>query len=272
MAAFDVTFWGTRGSVPCAGPETIVYGGYTPCVEVRAGDRVFVLDAGTGIIPLGRKLMAEGVRKVTLFLSHLHHDHTAGLPFFAPLFDPSVEIEVLFGNFGGDTAKAALDQVFAPPFFPKKLSEIAPGIVHAGFRAGEVLTFGDVSIRTRALHHPGGCTALRFERAGVSLTYATDVEHLGSEPDPEMVQFVRGTDLLIYDTMLTEIEAANCVGWGHSTWGGGAQLAEVAEVRRLAGFHHNPTFDDVRLAALEAELQARLPGAFYARQGQRLLL
>ena len=270
MNAFKLTFWGTRGSVPVAGPDTVLYGGNTPCVEVRAGDQLFVLDAGTGIVPLGRKLMRDGVRKITLLLTHLHHDHIGGLPFFAPLADPAVDVEVLVGNLDGSSARESLDRVFCPPFFPLPLSEMAPGVRHRGFAAGETLRFGDVAIHTTALNHPGGCTAFRFERAGHSLTYATDVEHLAPDADPEMIRFAAGTDLLIYDTMLTEQEAAQCVGWGHSTSRGGAALAVAAGVGRLAAFHHHPAHDDAKLAQLEAALRRRLPTSFYAREGQSL--
>ena len=51
-----VKFWGVRGSYPTPGPGTVKYGGNTACVEIRIGERTIVLDAGTGIIPLGREL------------------------------------------------------------------------------------------------------------------------------------------------------------------------------------------------------------------------
>ena len=51
-----VKFWGVRGSYPTPGAGTIKYGGNTSSVEVRAGERTIILDAGTGIIPLGREL------------------------------------------------------------------------------------------------------------------------------------------------------------------------------------------------------------------------
>ena len=149
---------------------------------------------------------------------------------------------------------------------------MAPRVMHRGFVAGETLQFGDVAIQTRALNHPGGCTAFRFERAGACVTYATDVEHLGPEPDPEMIRFVTGSDLLIYDTMLNEQEATQCVGWGHSTSVGGAALALAAGISRLAAFHHNPAHDDRMLAQLEAALRQRLPDSFYAREGQCVAL
>jgi phosphoribosyl 1,2-cyclic phosphodiesterase len=56
---FTITFWGVRGSRPVPVPETIKYGGITPCVEVRIGKRLIILDAGTGITNLGTKLMQE---------------------------------------------------------------------------------------------------------------------------------------------------------------------------------------------------------------------
>jgi phosphoribosyl 1,2-cyclic phosphodiesterase len=56
-----ITFWGTRGSAPAPGPDTVRYGGNTPCLEVRAvPGSVVVLDAGTGIRGLGASL-APGI-------------------------------------------------------------------------------------------------------------------------------------------------------------------------------------------------------------------
>ena len=79
-----VKFWGVRGSYPAPGAGTVRYGGNTACVEIRAGERTIILDAGTGIIPLGRELARRRAPEVVLLFSHLHHDHTQGLPFFLP--------------------------------------------------------------------------------------------------------------------------------------------------------------------------------------------
>src|SRR5437763_491701 len=86
--------WGCRGSLAAPGPDTVRYGGNTSCVEVRAGSDVIVLDAGTGIRPLGLALQAEGVTRVHLLLSHLHMDHLQGLGFFAPLFNSDAEVHL----------------------------------------------------------------------------------------------------------------------------------------------------------------------------------
>src|SRR3974390_2177977 len=81
-----VKFWGVRGSVPSPGPETVRYGGNTSCVEVRVGNEIIILDAGTGLRILGRKLVADFGREplnLVLLLTHTHWDHIQGLPFFS---------------------------------------------------------------------------------------------------------------------------------------------------------------------------------------------
>src|SRR5262249_61236492 len=86
-AAMKVTLWGVRGSLASPGADTARYGGNTSCVEVRGDDgAVVILDAGTGIRPLGRSLPSS-VRRIDLLLTHLHMDHIQGLGFFTPLFD-----------------------------------------------------------------------------------------------------------------------------------------------------------------------------------------
>src|SRR3954469_8651263 len=89
-----VTFWGTRGSLATPGPETARYGGNTACAEVRgAGGTVLVLDAGTGIRRLGAAL-PRSLARVDILLTHLHMDHIQGLGFFAPLYNPAMEVHL----------------------------------------------------------------------------------------------------------------------------------------------------------------------------------
>ena len=58
-----IKFWGVRGSYPAPGAGTVKYGGNTACVEINAGGRTIILDAGTGIIPLGRELAKRAIKK-----------------------------------------------------------------------------------------------------------------------------------------------------------------------------------------------------------------
>ncbi len=62
-----ISLWGTRGSLPNAGPETVRYGGNTACVEVRGkAGSLLVLDAGTGIRRMGAHLGPGGVLNARL--------------------------------------------------------------------------------------------------------------------------------------------------------------------------------------------------------------
>ncbi|WP_245496674.1 MBL fold metallo-hydrolase [Lichenibacterium ramalinae] len=269
----SVRFWGTRGSLPMPGSDTIVYGGNTCCVEVRLGDRLFVVDAGSGFEAAGRALalLGSGSGRVDLLLSHLHHDHISGLPFFAPILKGPGELRVFCGNLGGESAAAAFGTMFAPPLFPVTLDVLPGHIAHVGFRAGETLTFEDgVSVATCPLRHPGGATAYRFDHGGRSVCYVSDMEHVDTGPDADVVAFCRGADLVIYDAMFTEAELSRCRGWGHSTWNAGVDLCRAAGAEALAAFHHHKGHDDAALAAIEAELAEALPGSFVAREGQTL--
>lgn len=270
--AITVRFWGVRGSFPVPGAHTTIYGGNTPCVEVRIGDRCFVLDAGTGIVGLGRQLVGQQVAEVQLLLTHVHPDHVGGLPFFKPLLTGQATVHVHCGNLGGKSAEEALDRMFSPPLFPVRLSQLRSPLVHHAFHAGETLTFGNLRVRTHLLEHPSGATAYRFDAGEASFAYVTDIEHVSGEPEPALVEFVRGCDLNVYDAMFTDEQFACCRGWGHSTWPAGVALCKAAGVGRMAAFHHNPMHDDEALAKLDGELGQAMPGSFFAREGQEIVL
>ena len=274
MGALSVRFWGTRGSLPIPGAETVIYGGNTCCLEVRLGSRLFIVDAGSGFEPAGRALSGGKMPPhVDLLLSHLHHDHVCGLPFFSPILMGKSQLRTFCGNLGGQSAKRPLETLFAPPFFPVTLNDLPGTVEHVGFQAGETLHFEDgIEIATCPLHHPGGATGYRFDHGGRRICFVSDIEHGVGGPDPVVVAFCEEADLVIYDAMFTEAEFRRCLGWGHSTWQAGVALCRAAGARALAAFHHHKRHDDAALAAIEAELAAALPGSFVAREGQTVTL
>lgn len=264
-----IRFWGTRGSLPIPGAGTVLYGGNTCCVEVRLGDRLFIVDAGSGFEPCGRSLVGKTPERVDVLLSHLHHDHILGLPFFAPgLFDECA-LRLHCGNLGGESPERALNAAFSPPLFPIRLGDLPPPIDYVGFQAGETLVFEDgIEVATCPLRHPGGATGYRFDYGGRRVCYVCDIEHDPGGPDPAVVRFCEGADLVIYDTMFTEAQYPRFAGWGHSTWNAGVELCHAAGAHALAGFHHHKCHLDPEIEALEAKLAAALPGSFMAREGQ----
>ena len=266
---FFVRFWGVRGSIACAGPKTARYGGNTSCLEVRCGAGLLILDAGTGLRYLGNELLGQGAIEGDLFLTHTHFDHLWGLPFFRPVFDGGNKFRVWAGHLLPElTIRKVLDTLMMGPFHPVPLEIMEAEMSFIDFRAGESLEpQPGVTVRTAALNHPNGATGYRVEFNGQSISYITDTEHVEGSLDEGIVSLIEGTDILIYDSMYTDDEFKDHVGWGHSTWEEGVRLSEAAEVKQFVVFHHDPDHGDDFMDAVAEKVERQRPGSVVAREG-----
>jgi phosphoribosyl 1,2-cyclic phosphodiesterase len=267
-----VRFWGVRGSIAAPGPATARYGGNTSSIEVRCGDRLLLLDGGTGLRYLGAKLLAEAPVDADLFLTHTHFDHVCGLPFFKPFFQPENSFRLWAGHLGaGLTLHRVLREFMMAPLFPVPPDVFKAKIEYRDFKAGETLPLDrspEVTVRSAPLNHPDGATGYRIEYAGKSVCYVTDTEHAPGKPDRKVLGLIDGADIVIYDCMYTDEEyAKSYVGWGHSTWQEAVRLCKSARVKKLVVFHHDPDHDDDRMDAIGREVVAAMPGAVVAREG-----
>ncbi len=273
--AMRLRFWGVRGGLPMPGPSTLRYGGNTPCLELRCGPHLLLLDAGTGAHALGSALKASGQPvQADVLLSHTHMDHVAGLPFFAPLYAAGNALRFWAGHLAGaNNVEAALDASWSPPLMPPLRPSFGATLRFTDFRAGALLEpQPGLKVATAALNHPGGCTGYRVEWQGRALAYCTDTEHEPGTLDPAVLALARQADVLVYDASYTEAEFAERRGWGHSTWQQGVALATAAGVKQLVLFHHDTCRDDAGVAALEAAAAASRPGTIAAREGLELKL
>lgn len=265
--AVRVRFWGARGSIPSPDPQNARYSGDTSCVELRVGNQIIILDAGSGIRRLGSELAREfGARAVeaTLLVSHMHWDHIQGLPFFRTAYSTSNRIQV-FSAFGkGAALQQALHNQMSPLHFPVSLAHLA-GLESVEELPGTRAQLGDVVVRTTELNHPGGCTGFRLETRGLSVVYLPDHEPYCSAIRPDvaaeesehtmakhlaLVEFARGCDLLILDAQYDRDEYPARIGWGHGCLDDTVQLAVEAQAQRLALFHHDPDHNDEKIDAM----------------------
>lgn len=274
----DITikFWGVRGTSATPGMSTVRYGGNTSCVEVRCGEQIFILDAGSGIRKLGIELANTGAVHAVMLFSHLHWDHIQGFPLFRPFYIPGNKFEI----YGEKKNNGSMEQLMAGqmsyPYFPVPLEVMKAEKFFHEIVAGDVLKFDNVVIKTSANNHPMGCLAYRFEYKGKSIVYATDTEHF-SCIDPNLLKISQNVDLLIYDANYTDDEYCGKVGfprtgWGHSTWQEGCKLAQAGGVKQLALFHHDPEHDDDFLDTVEKSAKEQFKDTFAAREGMTIAL
>ncbi|MCG8445774.1 MAG: MBL fold metallo-hydrolase [Hyphomicrobiales bacterium] len=267
----SVTFWGVRGSYPVPGPETVRYGGNTTCLEVRAGGHLIVIDCGLGAIRLGKRIMADDVRRFSLFFTHTHLDHVNGLPFFRPFYDPSFDVRCWAGHLTPpDTLETVFSSLMARPLFPAKLTVLRECQL-SHFKPGDRLKpQPGLEVGTVRLNHPGGATGYRFHWAGKTMAIITDHEHGDAAIDAAIVDFVSDADIMVYDATFTDAEYPAYQGWGHSTWQQMLRVADAAGVKTPVAFHHSPMRSDDALDAIAEEISAQHKSAVIAKEGMTL--
>jgi phosphoribosyl 1,2-cyclic phosphodiesterase len=292
-------FWGTRGSISVPGPSTLRYGGNTTCVELRADGEIIVLDAGSGIRSLGVALEKEFQSQplnLSLLITHAHWDHIQGLPFFAPAYEKKNEIHVR-GYDGVDTSfSEIMAEPMKAPFFPIAMRELSARIDIKKLTEMEFLA-GKVQVRARFVNHPGVCAGYRLFTSAGSIAFLPDHEPYrflhsakANNLSPEeakkvaekervgLVEFLRGSDILILDAQYTDAEYESHVGWGHGSISSAVSLALDAEVGKLLLFHHAPSHDDTILDSIlnDARRLIRESGKKLevdaAREGEEILL
>jgi len=272
-----VTFYGTRGSTPVAEADFTQTGGNTSCILVTFDTgRIAILDAGTGIRKLGNDLLAsshEQYDNIFIGLSHTHWDHIQGFPFFKPAYNPRRHFTIAMCGKGRHAKKlrCIFSEQMQRDFFPVPLNKMGAEFT---FWEPDITKYEHprgVEIIADRHKHPGGAYGYRLTENGKTLVYCTDVEH-GEKIDPNVVALSRNADLLIHDAQYTPDELKEKKGWGHSSWEQAVEVAQQAEVKRLALFHHDPDHNDSFLLNMEKECQKRFPDSFIAREGAAITL
>jgi ribonuclease BN (tRNA processing enzyme) len=217
-----------------------------------------MLDAGTGIRPLGMALGHDHPPRIDIFITHLHTDHIEGLRFFDPIWDPSVELNVWGPPSPIRELRSRIAPYFAPPFFPVHLRNIPS---HPEFRDTPTTTWriGSAAVTAQLVKHPGPTVGYRVEENGAALAYLPDHEPaLGSDLSTVEAEWISGIALaegaavLLHDAQYTQEEYDERVGWGHSSTEDVVTFARRAGSRRLVLFHHDPLHTDEQLERILA--------------------
>jgi phosphoribosyl 1,2-cyclic phosphodiesterase len=285
----SVRIWGDRGSIPCPGKDTVIYGGNTSCLEIRADGKLAIVDLGTGVKPFGDWLMKNdfknGPINTDIFISHTHWDHIMGFPMFAPIFIPTTKLRIRAPVSSEDES---LDKIIGAQlsfrYWPIRINELSAQIEYSQIQETSFDLGDGLRVIAKYLNHPILCLGYRFEYQGKSIVTAYDHEpyrnlfptdpsdpsydedaaregdSVAREENEKILRFFRDADVLIHDSQYTQEEFEKHLGWGHSSYEHSINAANKAGVKKLVLSHHDPNRTDAQLGELEQSYQGLIMG------------
>lgn len=252
-------FWGTRGSIPVSGAEYVRHGGNTSCLEVRHGDDLVIIDAGTGIRELGDLVGTEDKQTVHLFISHTHWDHITGFPFFAPLYKKNCDV-VIWAPVGFEkSTKELFTSMLAYAYFPIRLDEMRAKVTFKELRDDRPVSIGSLTIECHFTNHPGPTVGFKIKSPKKTIGYITDNEvllgyhghpnaihfkHPLLEPHIGLIEFLKGCDLIIHEAQYFPEEYYRKTGWGHSSIPNATVFLKYTGCKEWLVTHHDPNHKD----------------------------
>jgi ribonuclease BN (tRNA processing enzyme) len=215
-----LTLLGSGGWIPTSRRETC-------CAYLRDGERVLLIDAGTGLQRLVEEPeLLAGAESLDIVLTHFHLDHVAGLSYL-----PALPLRPVIWGPGealtGGATTAILDRLFGSPLFAATLDGIAAEVREIPGGGFEVASF-ELSSRVQRLH-TDPTLALRI---GDALTYCTD-----TAADPGNADFARGSRLLFHEAWYAQDSTDDET---HTAAGEAGRIAREAGVDGLVLIHVNP--------------------------------
>ncbi len=279
----EVRFLGVRGSYPVARADQYLFGGHTTSFYIQSGRRNhLIIDAGTGIISLGKELMnkefGKGRGKLAILLTHTHWDHILGFPYFSPLYTAGNEITIITARLEYSDIDSIFDGLFKSDIFPVPFKELKANLNLMEFDPPQSFTLDDFHIQCMQINHNNVTLGFRVECDGKCFTTLTDnaiieLARMGDGfPDDnaeELDAFIQSyrikqkefawqSDVLVCDTHFTQKTIRGKEHWGHSTPDEAIRLAQEIQPKYLILHHHDPETSDNQVFMKERYVRTAL--------------
>lgn len=246
------------------------YGGFTSAVAVsHDGDEfpTLILDAGTGLRRFAA-LFGDRPFRGSILLSHLHWDHTHGLPFFSSGDREDARVRVaLPEQLDGSGALEVLSRGMSPPHFPVSADQLRGEWTFMSLAPG-TQEFEGFSVMSAEIPHKGGRTfGFRVSDGHSVLTYMPD--HCPTEmgPGPEgwgeyheqALALCVDADAVLHDASLIAEEVAAEAYFGHAAAEYAVELGRRSGAGRVVLFHHKPERTDDQLDVIARRFDPEAP-------------
>ena len=248
--------WGSRGGVPASGDQFSFFGHATCCIQVETSKNNLIIDAGSGIVNLGKLIIENNDnRPIDIFISHYHFDHIIGLPFFAPLFNEKYQVSIHLPLLGKKSGIFAIDKLISPPLFPMNRSIFSKNVKFKEFNVGNQINISnDIICNSSLLNHPGSSTAFRIKGNQFDIVYASDVEANEKAEIESIINFSKGSNYIFIDSSYTDKELSKRRGWGHLSFKQVLEVSKKIKPTEVLIFHHDFLRTDKELKLILNEI------------------
>ena len=271
----ELVLCGVRGSTAAPGAAYVRTGGHTSCVAIRAREgRWLVLDAGTGIRRLGN-MLGDAPLRGSILLTHLHWDHTQGLPFVPQADRDDAEVDLYLPRQPHDDAASVFALAMSPPHFPIGPDGLRGDWTFSSLDTGTHLVEGFEVTAAEVAHKGGRTFGYRISDDDVSIVYLPDHAPATATPSQrtDAIGLARGADLLLHDAQFVETERGIADAFGHATVDDAVEFARAAEVAELMLIHHAPARTDDQVAEIERTVAGSdEPPVSVGREGDELFV
>jgi len=246
-----LTIWGARGFSALIPNSTSVYGRQTSCVSIETKNNIFIFDAGTGIIDLGKKIASEQryYKDIWIMITNFHLDHILGLSEFEPLYDSHFAIHIV-GASDPERSLREITQTSLYSSFSLHSSQPKAAVDINEIQEDEYQICPGIFLEAVYANHPTSTVMYKLSLMGRSIVYAPASE-LWEEAtafqdyNEKTASFVKNTDILIHDAAIKDSDYEKLCNRGHSSVSNVVNFViDKTSIKELILFHAMAEYSD----------------------------